>query len=1236
MSLSNSGDSKEDLEKIEQEKMFAEMDAAIARELKALKDLESKTVKPSDDDLKSIQAAKSKSITRQEQELKELLEQLEKEKLFLKEKEARRPQFKLGLLEEDTDITKHPGDKAKGRLSADVGSNHQITIGDLHGNALKLLHILVRHGIFEISENDYQRFAEIYEKEAKNFDFSDAGNKARKEAADIEAKQIAIGKEFNQLNPKRLPVTDPSLSSVAIKLKELQTQWRDLAAKKKEVHANDSTLTKPEIDEFHEILGRATVRAKPLLRLIGDDLGDRGANDYFTLKIFEKLHKQKVPYEVLFSDHGQEMVMTLKNSSGAHVIGNLTQKGSLLRFLALREDNRIPAQTDMISQTYLPHIKLISYSITKHPQDPDKKEMTLFTHAPVDVVKKVIALAKAFGLNSDVSTWQKLQKTIDDINTRFSEKLALGGPRLTEFLQIPEVDAIIWNRVKNDNELLQGNLTDKLADGTSIKCACGHDSGIVNNPNHTNLDNHLGKDDRGVGGGYETEGAYTALYNVGQISPQDNPAYAANVALRETFLKAKPDIDNDKKVTDLQKQEFMKFANDLKQHQMKILSDLKISASGESELKPQELAEYMQSPAYLGYLEKELIFENLIDLWRSVSAEKSFEKSPLNNALLLSDRMIINAVRRAREEMIALDQVCNSKAGLNKKPIPLPSKTIFAKDLKTSSDLSDQAVLQGIFPQGTVNIKDNKDTFELSWDNFLFTDPIKTALKGAIIGDSKIPDPKTKKIILNKDRLKTLVASDVSKIFFDSFKNIPQGPDPKKNARSPDVPKPQTLVINGHGSMGDDKFTLSNNFAVFTPGSLESPHVLHVKSDQPLEKDLKQFGKLRTFKDDKHKWVPHNKEIRNTKITALNPKREIHNFASDLARPNTRTDDKFPADNKTIAQRWQAIDGKLDPKINYLEQDADAKLILKGTNGYKALTNLEAKLYFTEIDQGKSPLSGFTPICLYAPRVNKIKILGDTSLKELTQVLQDPNVGVAQGTNFVLATCNYSNKHDVKNENIYYKDFDPKSNPDFDLAESLKALQKPDKKDEKPKDTKDDKKDDSISGIGPDAPPIVSSGRKGSFLDDEKIKSLLEHLNQGSTKDWKAGPIIQDDNKHDYREIHREGDRKRSFNHYGDRMITKDTHEETYKAMLKDWFFMQTQKPPKPPVIRTNDPAAMKVWEKAITDTIKELKLNIDPNQIKVIQATKEEILNKNIPSKPIPNIPEPPPPPNDLPKPGA
>ena len=121
--------------------------------------------------------------------------------------------------------------------------NRQVTIGDLHGNAMKLMFMLVKEGIAaEVTKEDYINLVRIY------------------------------------------------LKSV-------------------------DKLTKKDIEDFNLILDKIKFNTQTAVRLIGDELADRGSNDYFTLKILEKLHTCKVPVEIIISNHSIEFLQACERHS---------------------------------------------------------------------------------------------------------------------------------------------------------------------------------------------------------------------------------------------------------------------------------------------------------------------------------------------------------------------------------------------------------------------------------------------------------------------------------------------------------------------------------------------------------------------------------------------------------------------------------------------------------------------------------------------------------------------------------------------------------------------------------------------------------------------------------------------------------------------------------------------------------------------------------------------------------
>jgi len=120
-------------------------------------------------------------------------------------------------------------------------NDSEVTIGDLHGNSMKLMFMLIKHGVAKgISDDDYKNLVEIY---------------------------------------KKVPSKAP---------------WHGEEVKE---------LTKKDITEFNQILDKLVFNTEIGVRLIGDELADRGSNDYFTLKILEKLRKNNVPVEITVSNH---------------------------------------------------------------------------------------------------------------------------------------------------------------------------------------------------------------------------------------------------------------------------------------------------------------------------------------------------------------------------------------------------------------------------------------------------------------------------------------------------------------------------------------------------------------------------------------------------------------------------------------------------------------------------------------------------------------------------------------------------------------------------------------------------------------------------------------------------------------------------------------------------------------------------------------------------------------------
>ncbi len=283
----------------------------------------------------------------------------------------------IELIDENADLSKYP---AASEYPFD--KNCQLTIGDLHGNALKLLYFLLRQNVIVSNQKDYLKFAEIY-------------------------------------------------------------------------HKNTDDLTKTDIDEFKAILERVQWKKAPtgaMVRLIGDELCDRGSNDYFTLKILEKLYDNHIPFEIIVSNHGFEFIHVyekgLINNESYMEKGGFGGSLTNLRKLVKKELVTMDEIDSLLKKAYQPSLKIVSYTHQTHPvlfqkairlsssifnaifcddiAKPiddwmPKEKITIYTHAPVGLkTVKTLAEHDRFGIKYCDDSVEDLMTTIDKINEKFN------------------------------------------------------------------------------------------------------------------------------------------------------------------------------------------------------------------------------------------------------------------------------------------------------------------------------------------------------------------------------------------------------------------------------------------------------------------------------------------------------------------------------------------------------------------------------------------------------------------------------------------------------------------------------------------------------------------------------------------------------------------------------------------------------------------------------------------------
>ncbi|MDF1655127.1 MAG: hypothetical protein P1U34_08455 [Coxiellaceae bacterium] len=233
------------------------------------------------------------------------------------------------------------------------------------------------------------------------------------------------------------------------------------------------------------------------LSFIGDMLADRGANDWFTLKVIEALDAKKVPFEIVFSNHDAGFVQYMNGRDVTH--SPRTSLENLHKLLADRSSGVNVGDVKAIyNNVYLKHLKALSYRLDES-QDPP---IVLRTHAPVglDTVKGVAA---ELGVAYDESTPKALAQSIDRINQNFTVRLKAADPVILDLLAQPAAGArpshlftLIWNRAgpsaKPEQRLAALRLEPEGA-AYAIAVVHGHDGAYLPaESNRINIDSDLG------------------------------------------------------------------------------------------------------------------------------------------------------------------------------------------------------------------------------------------------------------------------------------------------------------------------------------------------------------------------------------------------------------------------------------------------------------------------------------------------------------------------------------------------------------------------------------------------------------------------------------------------------------------------------------------------------------------------------------------------------------------------
>lgn len=503
----------------------------------------------------------------------------------------------IKTIEDSIDIYTYPG-----QIENDgAGEGRSVTIGDLHGNTVKLVYFLLRHNIIKFKDGvdpkgAYEEFVRIYvesekvreneltaktkiprlkekikgyENNIKSLDqkytnirkirknqissafnsvMAEVDNKSYKPTPklkftflddDLEISQqdiitynekvtdqekliLDIPSDRSIFEKEKLKIDEQLNSDLFLKYleKKFETnknnyeKWYQETAKELELAQKDE-LSEIEINQqikshreiFNDFMGKIEVTNKDssLVRLIGDELADRGSNDYYTLRLLQFLKINNVQLSILISNHGKVFITeyeALLNKSGLAPIPDV-DKGQISSFLGLklwlkqgliRQDEIL----GIVNEVYKPSLKLIDYTL-------DSYGISLFTHAPARF-DSIRMIADHIGVVYNDSTKENLAQTIDKINIKFGQ--IVSENKINEWCNIfndienPEhmtVDEIkknplpyvIWNRWNESKDTEEARPSH--INNYDVTYIHGHDSYLGKFSHVINLDTECGK-----------------------------------------------------------------------------------------------------------------------------------------------------------------------------------------------------------------------------------------------------------------------------------------------------------------------------------------------------------------------------------------------------------------------------------------------------------------------------------------------------------------------------------------------------------------------------------------------------------------------------------------------------------------------------------------------------------------------------------------------------------------------
>ncbi|KTD42412.1 Dot/Icm T4SS effector Wip [Legionella quateirensis] len=392
-----------------------------------------------------------------------------------------------------------------------------LTLGDLHGNPIKLIYFLFHHQIIgfkkEVAniQEPYQQFVAVYER------FGDIIQTYQ------EQQTILLFTQHKITNTEeRIARIERQLASAlhhdTSKIPHLTNQKQQITE-----HLQTILLTKKSLEhqlfeqkeqcrscleQFNLFMSTLELKDnKTQIRLIGDEVADRGNCDYFTLRILELLQKNHSTVRILLSNHGCEFIYAYEQLLNGHPflpLGNIidTQITSFMGLKLLLEFDLINKEelSSLVKHSYNPALNIIDYSL-------NEEGITLFSHAPIqfDGIRRV---AKRLGIDYDDSTKEALAGTLVQINSQFQNyaetntiHLLIHNNTIHDKANMSEDERtaspliyFIWNRWSQAKDT--DTARPAIHNGYTLTYVHGHDPYQSKLPHIHNLDTLCGKESR--------------------------------------------------------------------------------------------------------------------------------------------------------------------------------------------------------------------------------------------------------------------------------------------------------------------------------------------------------------------------------------------------------------------------------------------------------------------------------------------------------------------------------------------------------------------------------------------------------------------------------------------------------------------------------------------------------------------------------------------------------------------